>query len=146
MRPGWDDYFMQVAQLVATRATCDRKHVGAVIVVRNRIMATGYNGSPSGLPHCDDVGHQLRTMDGRESCIRTIHAEANALHQAGDHHARGGTLYVTVIPCYDCAKLVVNAGLVRVVYGEYYESRYTCMVHEFFKAAGVSMELRKVGG
>lgn len=120
MRPDKETYFMQLAYMAARRATCDRKHVGSVIVTPDgRTVSTGYNGAPSNVPSCDDIGHEL--LDGH--CIRTIHAEANAIAYAG-RNAWGCTLYATVIPCYDCAKLIVNAGIERVVYDEFYSSRY----------------------
>jgi dCMP deaminase len=138
-RPDWDTYFMRIARIVAARATCDRKHVGALLTTSDhRIIATGYNGAPRGMPHCDEVGHEMKDIDGRPSCIRTIHAESNALDQAG-LDARGGTLYITVISCYECAKRIVNAGIVKVVYGEYYESRNTKLVADFYRDAGVEL-------
>ncbi len=136
-RPNWTEYFMRAAYLIATRATCDRKHVGAVIVsVDNRVVASGYNGSPAGQPSCDDVGHEL--VDGH--CVRTIHAEANAIGYAG-RSAQGCTLFATIIPCYDCCKQIVNVGICRVVYDAFYPSRYgkSDMVPAFFKAAGVEL-------
>ncbi len=125
-RPSWDHYFMKMAYLAAERATCNRKHVGAVIVRINMAVSTGYNGSPRGLPHCDDVGHEIVNMNGRDSCIRTVHAEANAIAQAARSGAviEGATLYTTASPCYDCMKLIINAGIKRVVCGEFYQSRY----------------------
>jgi len=130
---------MQIAIDIATRATCDRKHVGAVIVDANhRIISAGYNGSPAGMPHCDDVGHELKEIDGRMSCIRTLHAESNALDDAG-RRAEGGTIYVTVTPCYDCAKRIIQHRIKRVVYGEHYQSRNTDLVHDLFRAAGVEL-------
>lgn len=138
-RPEWDDYFMAIARAVARRATCDRKLVGAVIVdAQRRIVATGYNGAPRGLPHCDDAGHELKEIDGRMSCVRTLHAESNALDDAG-RRAEGCVLYVTVIPCYDCAKRIVHAGIKRVVYGEYYQSRNTELVLGYLATAGVEV-------
>jgi len=121
-RPSWDEYFMNIAKQVATRATCDRKHVGAIIVKEKIILSTGYNGSPRGMAHCDDVGHEI--VDGH--CVRTVHAEANAIAQAAKNGVSidGGTLYITASPCYDCFKLLINAGIKRVVYGEFYSSRY----------------------
>jgi len=140
IRPSWDQYFLLIAKATATRATCDRKHVGAVIAdIRSRIIATGYNGSPAGLPHCDDEGHELKEIDGRMSCIRTLHAESNALDRAGQA-SDGCTLYVTVIPCYECAKRIINAGISRVVYAEYYQSRNTDLVKGLFEDAGVVIE------
>ena len=125
-RDSWDDYFMNIAKVVATRATCDRLHVGAVIVVNKTIVATGYNGSPRGTPHCDDVGHLLKDMGGRMSCVRTAHGETNALAQAARAGTKveAGTIYTTASPCYDCMKLIINAGIARVVCGAPYGSRY----------------------
>lgn len=140
-RPTWDEYFLKMAYVVATRATCDRKHVGAILVdVDHRIVSTGYNGSPAGVEHCDDVGHLLVNMGGRESCIRTLHAESNALDYAG-FQARECTLYTTVTPCFDCAKRIVNAGISRVVWHEHYESRYdqSSTVIEFLRQHGVEV-------
>jgi len=126
MRDDWDVYFMNIAKQVATRATCDRLHVGAVIVLNKTIVSTGYNGSPKGLPHCDDVGHLLKDMGGRQSCVRTAHAEANAIAQAAKTGARvwSGTIYTTASPCYDCMKLIINSGVQRIVCGAPYASRY----------------------
>lgn len=139
MRPSWDEYFVEMAHVVAKRATCDRKHVGAIIVDEdNRIVATGYNGSPAGMPHCDDEGHLLKEIDGRPSCIRTLHAESNALDYAGQD-ALGCTIYTTVIPCYDCAKRIINSGVDRVVYDEYYISRSTELVVQFLLDGGVQL-------
>jgi dCMP deaminase len=117
-RHDWDHYFMEVAQVVATRATCDRKHVGAVLVRDRIILSTGYNGSIRGLPHCDEVGHMME--DGH--CVATIHAEANAVIQAARNGGAllGATIYTTASPCWPCFKLVANAGIRRIVYGEFY--------------------------
>jgi len=112
---------MSIAREVSTRSTCDRKHVGAVIVRDKLILATGYNGSIRGLPHCDDDGHMME--DGH--CVRTIHAEANAIVQAARNGVRleGGHIYVTASPCFGCFKLVANAGLRRIVFGEFYRDQ-----------------------
>jgi dCMP deaminase len=124
-RPSWDAYFMQIAHLVATRATCPRRSVGAVLVRDKRILATGYNGAPSGLPHCPDLGptHEWPTGCLRAGhCIRALHAEQNALLQAAKIGVAcdGATIYVTCQPCNACAKMVINAGIKRVIYeGEY---------------------------
>jgi dCMP deaminase len=117
-RVSWDQYFMNIAREVATRSTCSRKHVGALIVRDKVILSTGYNGSVRGLPHCDEVGHMLE--DGH--CVRTIHAEANAVIQAATHGVRieGAGIYVTASPCWSCFKMIANAGLTRIVYGEFY--------------------------
>lgn len=113
MRPSWDDIFMKVAIDVADRSTCDRAHVGAVIVSpMNRIVSTGYNGAPKKRPHCDDVGHLM--VDGH--CVRTIHAESNAIADAGIDRTIGGTIYTTHFPCIHCANLIVQADIVRLVF------------------------------
>jgi dCMP deaminase len=143
VRVSWDAYFMNIAIQVATRSTCDRKHVGAVIVRNKTILSTGYNGSPRGLPHCDDVGHELKEMGGKKSCVRTVHAEANAIAQA----ARTGTaiegaeIYITVSPCYDCLKLLINSGIKKIICGEFYGSRYGMSgeLQELARAAGVEI-------
>jgi dCMP deaminase len=125
-RPSWDQYFMKIATDVATRATCPRKHVGAVIVRDKRILSTGYNGSPRGMPHCMQVGCEMRDLGGRQSCVRTIHAEANAVAQAAENGVSiaSSTIYTTASPCYDCSKLILNAGIKKIVYGEFYGGRY----------------------
>src|SRR6516162_11960056 len=120
-RASWDQYFIQIGRVVATRSTCDRKHVGAVIVRDKCILATGYNGSIRGLPHCDDEGHMME--DGH--CVRTIHAEANAIIQAAKNGVRidQGSIYVTASPCWGCFKMIANAGLLKIVYGEFYRDQ-----------------------
>lgn len=117
-RVDWHEYFMNIAAEVATRSTCDRKHVGAVIVRDKTILSTGYNGSVRGLPHCDDVGHMME--DGH--CVATIHAEANAIIQAAKNGVRvdGAEIYITASPCWNCFKIVSNAGIKGIYYGEFY--------------------------
>jgi dCMP deaminase len=117
-RQSWDQYFMDIARQVATRATCDRKHVGALLVRNRTILSTGYNGSIRGLPHCDDVGHMMENGH----CVATVHAEANAIIQAARNGVaiEGATIYTTASPCWPCFKLITNAGCVRVVFGEFY--------------------------
>jgi dCMP deaminase len=117
-RVSWDEYFMNIARTVATRATCDRKFVGSVIVRDRIILATGYNGSIRGLPHCDEEGHLME--DGH--CVRTVHAEANAIVQAARSGVRidGADVYVTASPCWGCFRLLANAGVRRIVFGEFY--------------------------
>lgn len=136
-----DEYFLQMAELVAQRSTCDRKHVGAVIAYNKRTVATGYNGSPAGMPHCDDVGHELRVINGRESCVRTLHAESNAIDYAGTD-AKDSTLYCTATPCYECAKRIVNAGIVRVVIREMYNSQNTDLSLSLLEKAGIQVLFR----
>ncbi len=114
MRPTWDSYFINIALAVAERSTCDRAQVGAVLVRDKRILTTGFNGSPSGLPHCDTAGHLL--VDGH--CVRTIHAETNAIIQAALHgvSTKDATCYVTHFPCINCTKTLINAGIAEIVY------------------------------
>ena len=121
MRASWDRYFMDIAKVVSSRATCDRKHVGAVIVRDRNILATGYNGSIRGMPHCTEVGHMMEN----DHCVATIHAEANAIIQAAKSGVviDAGTVYVTASPCWTCFKQIANAGIRRVVYGEFYRDQ-----------------------
>jgi len=125
-RPSWDEYFMEVAEVVRKRSTCLRRKVGAVLVKDKRILATGYNGAPSGLPHCSEVGCLRMTLDvpsgERHEICRGVHAEQNAIAQAALHgvSTRGAEIYVTDHPCSVCAKILINAGISRIVYqGDY---------------------------
>jgi dCMP deaminase len=120
-RVSWHEYFMNIAKQDATRATCDRKHVGAVIVRDKTILSTGYNGSIRGLPHCSEVGHMIE--DGH--CVRTVHAEANAICQAARNGVRieGADIYTTASPCWNCFRLIANSGIKRIYYGEFYRDR-----------------------
>lgn len=117
-RVGWHTYFMNIARQAATRSTCDRKHVGAVIVRDRTILSTGYNGSIRGMPHCDDVDHLMENGH----CVATVHAEANAIIQAAKNGVRidGAELYTTASPCWSCFKLIANAGIRTIYYGEFY--------------------------
>ncbi|EKP95456.1 deoxycytidylate deaminase [Thermaerobacter subterraneus] len=134
-RPPWDAYFMELAEVVARRSTCPRRHVGAVLVRDRRILATGYNGAPPGFPHCTEAGCLMQ--DGH--CVRTIHAEANAILQAALHGVtvKGSTLYTTATPCLHCAKLLIGAGVVRVVYRDWYPDPRAV---EFLERAGIPLE------
>ncbi|MEK6946511.1 MAG: cytidine/deoxycytidylate deaminase family protein [Nanoarchaeota archaeon] len=120
-RANWEQYFMNIAKEVATRSTCDRKHVGAVIVKDRTILSTGYNGSIRGMPHCDDVGHMME--DGH--CVATIHAETNAILQAAKNGVMidGAEIYITASPCWPCFKMLANAGIKKVYYGEFYRDQ-----------------------
>lgn len=133
-RASWDEYFMSIAQVVATRSTCPRKYVGAVIVRNRTILSTGYNGSIRGMPHCSDVGHMME--DGH--CVATIHAEANAIIQAARNGVNidGATCYVTASPCWLCFKQLANAGIVRIVYGEFYRDD---RIFEIAKQIGIDL-------
>ena len=133
-RGSWDEYFMRIAVEVSSRATCDRKHVGAVIVRDKMILATGYNGSMRGIEHCDDVGHLMQ--DGH--CVRTVHAEANAIVQAARNGIRTGeaSIYVTASPCFSCFKLIANAGIARIVFGEFYRDE---RIFDFSRQLGLEL-------
>ena len=119
MRESWDDYFMGIAMQVSSRSTCPRASVGAVIIQDNRIIGTGYNGSVAGHPHCTDVGCYIVG----NHCVRTIHAEVNALLTALERgRVDGATVYCTHYPCIQCSKLLVQAGIRRIVYGNDYST------------------------
>jgi len=144
-RPTWDEYFMEVANAIAKRATCDRGRSGCVIAKDNQILATGYVGAPAGLPHCDDVGHQMKKIlheDGTvtEHCVRTVHAEQNAICQAAKRGIaiNGATMYCRMTPCRTCAMLIINCGIVRVVAEYRYHDAEES--EEMFKMAGIKLE------
>jgi dCMP deaminase len=129
MRPSWDDYFLELVDQVATRATCDRGKSGCVVVRDKRIICTGYVGSPSGMPHCDDAGHDFKQViddDGtaRRHCVRTVHAEQNAIVQAARYGLAldGTTIYCSMEPCRVCAMLIASSGVSRVVARRHYHA------------------------
>ncbi len=138
MRASWDEYFMEIVEVVKTRSTCLRRQVGAVIVKDNRIITTGYNGAPSHLKHCTELGGCERQRLGvpsgqRHELCRALHAEQNAIIQAAKlgNTTEGATLYVNIQPCVICAKMLINAGIVRVVYkGEYPDPMASAMLEE----------------
>jgi dCMP deaminase len=147
VRPSWDEYFMEIMGVVGKRSTCDRGRTSCVIVKDKQLLATGYSGSPSGLPHCDDVGHLMKTMvndDGSKSehCVRTVHAEQNAICQAAKRGVSidGATVYVRMTPCRTCAMLLINCGIKRV----YCEKKYHAGAEseEMLKTAGVKLEYK----
>jgi dCMP deaminase len=145
-RPSWDEYFIGMANYVGSRGTCDRGRAGSVVVRDKRVVSTGYVGSPPGLPHCDDVGHemnQVKNEDGTESmhCVRTAHAEMNAIAQAARFGVslNGATMYAKMMPCYTCAKAIITAGIVRLVCEkDYHASKRS---KEILKEAGVEVEI-----
>jgi len=144
-RPTWDEYFMEVANAIAKRATCDRGRSGCVIARDNQILATGYVGAPAGLPHCDEAGHQLKRMlheDGSETthCVRTVHAEQNAICQAAKNGVaiRGATLYCRMTPCRTCAMMIINCGIVRVICERKYHDGAES--EAMFRTAGIALE------
>ena len=142
IRPSWDEYFMKIADVVGERATCDRGRTGCVLVKDKRILVTGYAGAPVGVAHCDEVGHEMHKViqeDGTESkhCIRTTHAEQNAIANAARKGiaVEGGTIYSHMMPCYTCAKILINAGIKRFVAAkDYHASKRS---KEIFKEAKV---------
>jgi len=145
-RPSWDEYFMKLAEVVGERATCDRGKSGCVITKDKHIVSTGYVGAPRGVVHCDEAGHefqQMMTEDGQVSqhCVRTTHAEQNAIAQAARMSGGldGSTLYCHMTPCYACAKMIINAGIVRVVANKDYHRGQRSK--DIFKEAGVEFEL-----
>lgn len=145
-RPSWDEYFINVMEMIGARGTCDRGKSGCVIAKNKRIISTGYVGAPAGCKHCDELGHEMHTVkkeDGTESrhCIRTSHAEENAIVQAARSgvSTEGATLYCKMAPCYTCAKMIINAGIVRVVaLKDYHASKRS---KEIFTEAGIQFDL-----
>ncbi|MFA6183627.1 MAG: cytidine/deoxycytidylate deaminase family protein [Parcubacteria group bacterium] len=147
-RPSWDEYFLNLVQTVRTRGTCDRGRSGCVVTKDNRILVTGYVGSPIGTAHCDDVGHEMSTVthaDGSKTqhCIRTAHNEQNAIANAARFGValEGSTIYCHMTPCYTCAKIIINAGIRRVVCAKDYHGGERS--REIFKEAGVKYDLVK---
>ncbi len=145
-RPSWDEYFLKLVDEVANRATCDRGKSGCIIVRDKRILCTGYVGSPPGFPHCDEVGHQLRKMieeDGsvRQHCVRTIHAEQNAICQAARYGIplNGTTLYCTMEPCRVCAMLIISVGIRKVIAKRRYHAGQE--TRDLFNKAGIELEV-----
>ena len=140
-RPSWDEYFMDMAELVAKRSTCLRRNVGAVVVQDRRIVATGYNGAPKGIPHCNEIEggcrrEQLGIPSGeRHEMCRALHAEQNAIIQAATsgQSVEGATIYITHQPCVICAKMIINAGIERIVVKEGYPDELS---REILREAG----------
>lgn len=142
-RPSWDQYFIDITHLVATRSTCLRRQVGALLVKDRNILATGYNGTPSGISHCEDVGclrDRLKVPSGeRHELCRGLHAEQNAIIQAARHgvNIAGATLYCTTMPCIICTKMLINAGIQRVVFEEGYADE---LAREMVAEAGIEVD------
>uniref|UniRef100_A0A7C3J6W4 dCMP deaminase family protein n=1 Tax=candidate division WOR-3 bacterium TaxID=2052148 RepID=A0A7C3J6W4_UNCW3 len=142
-RPSWDEYFMEITKLVASRATCLRRKVGAIIVKDRHILSTGYNGPPKGVKHCDELGGCLRDKlnipsGERMELSRAVHAEQNAIIQAAKLgiNIEGADMYVTNQPCFICAKMIINAGIKRVIINEGYPDKYA---YEILKEANVEL-------
>lgn len=142
-RPSWPEYFMAITRMVAMRSTCLRRSVGAIIVKDKRILSTGYNGAPTGIRHCEEVGcirQDASIPSGtRHELCRGLHAEQNAIVQAAYHgiSIRGATLYCTNMPCVICSKMIINAGIEKVVYAEGYDDPLS---EQFFKEANILVE------
>lgn len=147
VRPAWDQYFLNLVDLIGSRGTCDRGRSGSIIVsTGNTILATGYVGSPPGQPHCDEVGHMMNTVineDGTQSqhCVRTLHAEENAILQCAKDGIRleGTTIYSKMVPCYNCAMRIVRVGIKRVVTKKRYHADGKSM--KLFANAGVAVHV-----
>ena len=147
-RPSWDEYFMQVTRVVGTRSTCLRRQLGAVIVKDKRILSTGYNGVPSGLAHCLDVGC-LRQQQGipsgeRFELCRGLHAEQNAIIQAAYHGVsiQGAIIYSQAQPCVTCAKMIINSGITKIIYEQEYPD---ALSRQLLEEAGVEMKRYEAG-
>ena len=146
-RLGLDEYFIEIARVVSKRATCPSLSVGAVLVRDKTLISTGYNGSPRGLPHCSDVGCRVY----KDHCVRAVHAEMNAVAQAAYNgvQTRDSTLYITHFPCQNCLKLLVNAGVRRIVYDKAYEHKdasheeANAITQEFIQQS--QLEVRRLG-
>lgn len=146
-RLSWDEYFFEIADSVSKRATCDRGKSGCVIVKNRQILVTGFVGSPTGFAHCDDVGHQMKRLtheDGKvtEHCMRTVHAEQNAICQAARHgiSIEGATIYIRMTPCRTCAMLIINCGIKRVVCERKYHAGEES--ENMFREAGIVLEYK----
>lgn len=139
-RAGWDEYFMNIAKVVASRSTCDRKFVGAVIVSDKTILSTGYNGSIRKLEHCSETGHMMENGH----CVATIHAEANAILQAAKNGVciDESTIYTTASPCWPCFKMIANTGIRRICYGEFYRDQ---RIFEIAKKLKIELVKLKIG-
>jgi len=141
-RPSWDVYFMMLAKLAAVMATCPKRHVGAVIVKNKRILTTGFNGAPPGLPHCTEVGCLIFEEEG-SSCRRVLHAEQNAVLQ-DSKSLEGATLYTSYLPCVDCMKEIVTAKIAEIVFEEEYPGTKARYTHAKEFAQGTNVRLRKI--
>ena len=146
MRPSWDKYFMDIATLVASRSTCLRRKVGACVVRDRRILSTGYNGAPSGITHCEDIGclrERLKVPSGeRHELCRGLHAEQNAIIQAAKIGVslENATIYITNHPCFICAKMIINSGIKKVVYRDGYPDKEAM---QFLKESGIKVKKLK---
>jgi len=147
-RKSWDEYFIDLLEPLSERATCDRGKTAVIIVINNEIVSTGYVGSPSELPHCDDVGHLMHRVineldEESQHCVRTNHGEMNAIAQAAKNGkaTKGGTLYCKMTPCYTCAKMLIQIGIKRIVAKKRYHADQLSM--DLFKQAGIEVNILK---
>jgi len=142
-RPSWNEYFMSITRMVAKRSTCLRRHVGAILVKDKRILATGYNGAPSGLRHCEEVGCLRETTSvpsgERHELCRGLHAEQNAIIQAAYHgfSIKGATLYCTNKPCVICSKMLINSGIRKILYEDGYDDH---LADQMLREANIDIE------
>ncbi len=146
-RPDWDEYFMGITEMVSSRSTCLRRKVGAIIVKEKRILTTGYNGPPQGVKHCEELGGCLRDKlnvpsGERMELSRAVHAEQNAIIQAAKYgiDINGGIMYVTNHPCFICAKMIINAGIRKIIYKEGYPDEFA---KEILREAGIEVKKYK---
>jgi len=147
-RVNWDEYFVTLTKMIATRSTCPKRNVGAILVKDKRILATGHSGSVKGLEHCDKIGCLVKYIydsegNKHDKCVRTIHAELNAIIQCAMHgvSSKGATLYASFEPCDTCAKALINAGIKRVVVAEIYEDKSRAeLSRKWFEEAGIPVE------
>lgn len=152
MRPSWDEYFIEIAKLASKRSTCLRRKVGAVLIKNNQIISTGYNGAPKRTRHCTEIGHCIRERlnipSGQQEICKAAHAEANAIAQAtaNDVSTEGATLYCTHFPCAFCSKIIINAGVKKLIYMEGYGSDENLKLsEELLKEAGIELKRFGVG-
>ena len=133
-RPTWNVYFMGIAQQLSKRSTCDRKNVGAVIVRDKVILSTGYNGSIRGVKHCDEIGHLIENGH----CVRTVHAEVNAVAQSAMNgtEIKNSSIYLTASPCWPCFKVIVNSGIKKIYFGEFYRDE---KIFKFAQESGIEL-------
>ena len=147
IRPSWDEYFLKMCDVVGSRGTCDRGRAGCIITMNKRIVTTGYVGSPVGMKHCDEVGHEMKSTiheDGSmtKHCVRTVHAEQNAICQAARYGISldDSTLYCKMTPCYICAKMIINIGIKRVVCSKDYHASKDSV--KSFKEAKIELDIK----
>lgn len=142
----WHQYFLKLAKHASTMSTCDRKNVGAIAVKKKRVMCTGFNGAPKGAEHCSEAGHDLVEINGRKSCSRAVHAEANLIAQAAHFgiSLKKAKVYVTMFPCHNCFKLLASAGISKIYYEEEYEGTETELTKNMAKELDITLKKLKI--